>query len=177
MYLNKFQVLRFLVRHYRCYVLLRMLRSTFGAVRHNYECYEQLRMLRSLLCKCYVLTLLTYRCYVVLQLISDMLRLYNKCYDRVRQLFRCYEDLRMLRCVHLQMLRLTLLTCRCYVLGSVSTYVAHVPMWRTPGGRRVVQPRGSAVPPGVGGAERGRRPRWGGRLGAVPGVLGGEPCG
>ena len=87
---------------------LQMLRSITNVrvhFRRNYGCYEPLRMLRSLLCKCYVLTLLTYRCYVVLQHISDMLRLYNKCYDRVRQLIRCYEHLRMLRYFSLQLLR------------------------------------------------------------------------
>ena len=41
-------VLQFVITpHYECYVLLRMLRSTSGAVRHHYECYEDLRMLRS----------------------------------------------------------------------------------------------------------------------------------
>ena len=85
--------------------MLRSITNVRVHFRRNYGCYEPLRMLRSLLCQCYVLTLLTYRCYVVLQHISDMLRLYNKCYDRVRQLFRCYEHLRMLRYFSLQLLR------------------------------------------------------------------------
>ena len=85
--------------------MLRSITNVRVHFRRNYGCYEPLRMLRSLLCKCYVLTLLTYRCYVVLQHISNMLRLYNKCYDRVRQLFRCYEHLRMLRYFSLQLLR------------------------------------------------------------------------